>query len=74
MYSLLEAISPTARELFKLQPNWFVVRNQARDFSLLANTKTQPKLPTGYTYRGPFKDRETAVAKALLWKLELHKL
>ena len=70
MYSLLEAISPTARELFKLENNWFAVRSPAGEFSLLANTHTKPTLPAGYAFRGPFKDRETAVAKALLWKLE----
>lgn len=74
MLSLLEAISPTARELFKLQNNWFAVRSAAGEFSLLANPHTQPKLPAGYVFRGPFKDRNTAIAKTLLWKLEEQEL
>lgn len=68
MYSLLEA--PLTRELFKLKSNWFAVRSPAGEFSLLANTHTKPELPAGYTFRGPFKDRETAIARTLLWKLE----
>jgi hypothetical protein len=70
MYSLIETNAPTARGLFKLKNNWFVVRSPAGEFSLLANTHTKPKLPQGYVSRGPFKSRETAIAKALLWKLE----
>jgi len=68
--TLLEAISPTARELLKVEPHWFVIQSPGRTFSLLANPHRKPKLPVGYRFKGPFKTRETAVVKSLKWELE----
>lgn len=59
-----------ARELLKLEPNWFVVKSPDRTFSLLANAHRKPKLPAGYEFRGPFKTRMTAIVKSLKWELE----
>ena len=70
MTSFLEAISPTARELLRLEPNWFVIKSPARQFSLLANPHRKPKLPAGYEFKGPFKTRTTAIVKSLRWELE----
>ena len=67
--TLLEAISPTARELLKVAPNWFVIQSPNRTFSLLANPHRKPRLPAGYQFKGPFKTRDTAIVKSLKWEL-----
>jgi hypothetical protein len=53
--SLLEAISPTARELFALEKNHFVITTPDGQIARLASTKRKPKLPAGFKIRGPFK-------------------
>jgi hypothetical protein len=68
--TLLEAISLTARELFKIQPSWFAVKSPDRQFSLVTCIKRKPKLPPGFEFRGPVKTRDDAAVKALLWELE----
>lgn len=68
--SLLEAISPTTRELFALPNNWWVLKSPEREFSLIARKGGKPKLPKGFAARGPFKTRDDAAVKALRWELQ----
>ena len=57
MLTILEAISPTARELFALPPNHFVITTPDGQTARLASTKRKPKLPAGFKVRGPFKTK-----------------
>jgi len=57
MTSLLEAISPTSRELFALKRNHFVITTPDGQTARLASTKRKPKLPAGFKVSGPFKTK-----------------
>ena len=63
----LKAISPTARELLKLEKNFFAIRTADGKFSVLGSTTRQPKLPPGADCKGPFRFRETAQRRCLTW-------
>ena len=65
--SLLEAISPTSRELLKVSKNFFAIRTADGKFSVLGSTKRKPKLPPGAELKGPFRFRETAQRRCLTW-------
>lgn len=68
--TLLEAISPTERELLQAPAHWFVVKSPTRTFSLVSNPHRRLQLPPGYEQKGPFKTRTTAIVKSLKWELE----
>jgi len=70
MLSILEAISPTARELLATPKHYFALRTADGKFSVLASTKRQPQLPPGTQCRGPYRFRETALRRCLTWSTE----
>jgi hypothetical protein len=65
--SLLEAISPTSRELLKVSKSFFAIRTADGKFSVLASTKRKPLLPPGAECKGPYRFRETAMRRCITW-------
>lgn len=65
--TLLEAISPTARELLQTPKSFFAIRTADGKFSVLASTVRTPQLPVGAECKGPFRFRESATRRCLTW-------